>query len=216
MNAVRRIRRSLALFAFIWLVGCSTTPKFSDSKLAGAPVRVDNLYIYSFLDVRQKNYGAEFLRLVRLELDAALTSANIKHVQLWSQDSELSGAALTTNRTIDVFRGASESTYVPVKELVSSNLAQEQQFGAEYRLLIFPSQTNTTGTGYEYTIRWVLMDAKDQRTVWSTTSRLETFVLISANENAEGRAKGFVNGLIAEWRRLGLVSEVGVVKQATR
>ncbi len=69
------------------LVGCSTIPRFSDSELNESTVKLDNLYIYSFLDVKDQEYGPEFLKLARAELDTALTAAKVRHVQAWSRGS---------------------------------------------------------------------------------------------------------------------------------
>lgn len=201
MSCIRQIRWSLGLLALTVLVGCSTIPRFSDSELNESTVKLDNLYIYSFLDVKDQEYGPEFLKLARAELDTALTAAKVRHVQAWSRDPELTGAALVTTRKYIPLQGNQQSTYVPVNEVVAANRFQEREFGTQYRLLVFPSQTDFTGMGFQYRIEWELIDLRTQRRAWTATSFLET-VAVTSNENAQARAQGFVSGLIAEWRRL--------------
>jgi hypothetical protein len=201
MSWVRQIRWSLGLLALLVLVGCSTIPRFSDSRVTESTVKLDNLYVYSFLDVKDQDYGTEFLKLARAGLDTALSGANVRHVQAWSRDPELAGAALVTTRRYIPFKGNQQSTYVPVNEVVAANRPQERQFGAQYRLLIFPSQTDFMGMGYQFRIQWELVDLRTERSAWTATSFLETFA-VASNENTQARANGFVSGLIDEWRRL--------------
>lgn len=200
--------RAALLAATLLLTACATTPKFEAGRLASHPEQLDHLYIYSFLDVMDDKFGRKFLDEVRRQLDVALDAEQVRHQQLWFKDpGSLPRTALVTQRTqVNPFRGAHESTSVPVAETLAANRVREQEYGAAYRLIVFPSSTAETGTGMKHTIRWVLSDALLDRPVWDTTSEIEMVLWWGPNENAEKRAQVFVDGLIAEWRKIGFLA----------
>lgn len=199
-------KRGAIVAVSLLLAACTTAPKFEKGNLSAKAEPVDNLYVYCFLDVMKDQYGVKVLELVRAGLARELSAAHVRHEQRWSKDPQLApNAALVTTRSYDYFKGASESTMVPVGPMVASNRIREQEFGAAYRLIVFPSSTRATGLGWELSTRWVLMDATLDQVVWDTNSSMETFNFASVNENAEERAQTFVSGLIQEWKRVGFI-----------
>jgi hypothetical protein len=190
--------RGTAFIMVLALTGCATAPKFQ-TQVAPQTSGVNNLYIYSFLDVREKQIGANFLQEVQRDLQDELTQRGIRSKQLWFNNSpQRAQYSLTESDQRIVWRGRESTIRIPIPEVIAGNVGDERNFGARYRLVISPSGVSNTGIGFEYLVTWVMMDTRTGQVVWNASSKMKTVNLIKADEDPTGRAHLFVNGLMQE------------------
>ncbi len=181
--------------ALLLLSACATANFQTDTKLGGAPSIVGSqVYIYSFIDLRETDFG-----------DAMVNAVNRQLVERLAERSVVAQVVSYAETTAGKFtaRGGG-SVMIPVAEIIASRLEEEAAMGADYRLIIVPSQITIYGATQQYDVRWELVNVTSGRVVWMTALRGNRTVWYSHNEDAEGRAATFVNGVIAEMDNSGL------------
>jgi hypothetical protein len=94
---------------------------------------------------------------------------------------------------------------VPVRETIVGNKTAEESMASEYRLVIFPSKLTLAGSWKIYDIRWDLMDIKNGKIVWTTTSQGRHMNAWKGDEDPASRAKTIVDGIVAEMRKSSLI-----------
>lgn len=166
------------------------------AKIGGAKV-----YVYSFLDVRE----TEFTQKVLDNFDAALTSrlggtgvsSKILH---YSQVKQADGQ-FTARRSLE----GSDNQAIPVEATILRNLDDERAQKADYRLIIFPSNFESTGAWRYYEIKFILVNIATNRTVLDYTYQGRHMVVFKNSENADARTKKILDSFFAEMKSKGLI-----------
>lgn len=162
---------------------------------APASLRDSVVYIYNFLDLRQEQYGdkvlAQFDGQLTERLDHLGTRAKVLRYRN-SPAMQASGANFG-------------STMVPVAETIFANLADEAATGAKYRLIVFPASYTLAGAWRFYEVRWVLVDVRTNRKLWSYLYKGKHLVMWRTNENAVSRGRKLVDAAWGELARAGLL-----------
>ena len=161
----------------------------SHVRLSAAP-----LYIYSFLDVRERELNWKVITEIDRQLADALAASGVKSKVLHFKD-----ATLGTNfsyGTAQPSPGEEVSFRIPVDETIKSNLADERELGARYRLIAFPARVDVSGPWREYQIRWTLSDCSTGNIIWTYVYEGRTMIWYSDSERAQSRAKSFVDAVI--------------------
>lgn len=185
----------LARIAFLTVLallsGCATNEfAATKSEVAGLNIKGAHVYVYSFLDVRDPELGPTMTAEVNAQLTKALAAADVQAKVLPFKASEIGRYSTLTNGNVRI----------PVRETVFANLAQEREFGAQYRMVIFPSNMQLQGAWKHYDIKWDLFDAQSGKLVWSTTSHGKHMTTWKVDEDPQPRAKIIVDGIIAEFK----------------
>jgi hypothetical protein len=195
----------LGLLCALLIAGCANKPTFTSMPVLDVGVKLDKLYIYSFLDVRESSLGKKMLAQLESQLSEALKKERVDVRQLWYGRSKTAAEyALTEAPQFSTYGTSNSSVRVPVRETLVANRDEEAQFGAQHRLIVFPSQTRSTGTGAAYSIRWDIVDVTTGKVLWSTTSTTHNVNWASNDELPVERAKAIVEGIVVEMRRAGL------------
>lgn len=200
------ITRRLLVVAFAILVGACGTTFNSRGQVYNGSSPVNAVYIYSFLDLREGALGKQFLAEVKRQLSDALSKEGIRTKQLWFNESPLRAQFSLEAKGPNQ---ATNSTRVPVDEVVTASREDEQSFGATHRLLVFPTSVMMSNTGSNFDIRWTLIDSQTNKIQWSTTSFSSHTKWFLGDENPAGRATEFVDGLMAELRKSHVISGRG-------
>lgn len=178
------------------LVGCATNEfKTISSTTNGPSIRGSKVYAYSFLDLRDSELGSTMLSQIDSQLAQSLASASVSLKVLRFKDSDIGRSYATTNGGMSI----------PVRQTIESNLSDEKAYGTEYRLVVFPSKITLSGAWKFYDIRWDLIDVKTGNRVWGSSSQGKHLTMWKNDEDPEGRAKVIVDGVIAEFKKSGLI-----------
>lgn len=161
----------------------------------GLSIRGSKVYAYSFLDLRDAELGADMLSQIDAQLTQSLASANVAMKVLRFKDSEPGRSFATTSGGMSV----------PVRQTIDSNLSEEKAQGTDYRLVVFPSKITLSGAWKFYDIRWDLIDVRTGRAVWSSASQGKHLTMWKNDEDPEARAKVIVDGVVAEFKKSGLI-----------
>jgi hypothetical protein len=136
------------------------------------------------------------------QLPAALEKRGVKSKVLPFKASELGRSFSMTEYT----SGANGSGInIPIKRTISLNAPDEKLLGAEYRLIVFPSQMTISGVWQFYDVRWDLVEVKTGRIFWTTTSHGKHLVGWKNDEQPEARAKTIVTSVLAEFGKSNLL-----------
>jgi hypothetical protein len=154
----------------------------------GVSLKGTKLYIYSFLDIRDRQFGPNLLTQIDALLTRELANSQVSAKVLRFKDSE-------TARYSTMLQ---EQMSVPVKEVIKSAHENERSFGADFRLIVFPSAMTLAGAWVHYDVRWDLIESKSGKLVWSTVSQGKHMNAWKHDEDPEIRAKTIVDGIIAE------------------
>ncbi|MCX7358927.1 MAG: hypothetical protein NT015_12405 [Alphaproteobacteria bacterium] len=201
-----------AFVALVLLGACTTIASYEGTRelrdvgsIAGSKV-----YVYSFLQVGRNAIGPGVLE----NIDAQLT-------QRLSESSVTVGFGNAS--TVDPLDGQIRSQpydrrfRMPVREIVDKNRANEEEFGAAYRLLIVPrflSMSQYSGDGGQYVVTWALIEIASEEIVWQTQLNGAYTPLLYDNERAVERAGLLVDGAIEEMRASGLLDPNGAETSA--
>lgn len=194
MNSL--FRRAAVVFLAALLVGCATN-QFTTITPAepGLSIRNSKVFGYSFLDIRDAEFGPTMLSQIDSQLTQMLEKSNVSFKVLRFKNSEAARYYAATGGSMTV----------PVGQTILSNLKEEQTFGADYRLVIFPSKMSLVGAWKHYDVRWDLIDVKTGKRVWASTSYGKHLTMWRNDEEPEMRAKMIVDGAIAEMKKGGLI-----------
>ena len=186
-----QILKAVAAAGLLLVAGCATasfSSKHSNENarsIAGA-----QLYIYSFVDARSSDLGTQMVAQVNEQLIARLNERGV------------ASRMVTYGDTTD--KPAVGTVSIAIEEIIASRLGEEAEFGADFRLIIMPSQMNIYGATQSYEVAWELIDIRTGETVWSTTLSGNRTVWYRQDEDAEGRARTVVDGVIEEMAASGL------------
>lgn len=188
---------ALAFAAALAVLGACATASFETAAKPGTLPAITGaqVYVYSFLDIRNSDLGAAMVAAVNQQLVARLAERGVEAQVLTY--SEATGKPVA---------GWAGTVSVPIAQILAEHRDEETSFGADYRLIIMPASMNLYGANQSYQIRWSLVDAASDREMWMTTLRGDRTVWWSQNEDAEARAATFVNGVIAEMTGSGLLA----------
>ena len=184
------------LLAFV-LSACATASFTTKSAATDARLSNQHLYIYSMLDLRASDFGVSMVSAVHDQLRARLGQHGVT-TEIVTYADTLNGKPLTPqNGTVRI----------PLEQIISSHQAQEQTFGASYRLIVMPASMQISDMGQSYDVNWVLIQIPSNRVVWSSTLQGSRTVWWSQNEDAMRRAMTFVDGVIAQMESSGLFGD---------
>jgi len=189
--------RRIALFFLLPILAACATNQFSGTKAATSGVSLKNtqIYIYSFLDARETEFGPNLLSEFDEQLIGELEKLKVKGKILRFKDSDIGRYYSMTNAGMQI----------PVGQVIASNLSNERGFDARYRLVIFPSKMTLSGAWRFYDIQWDLTESQTGKKVWSTTSHGKHINMWKNDEDPRVRAKTIVDGIIVELRNSGLL-----------
>lgn len=180
----------------IFTAGCATTEFVTSTLPAGElSIRQAKVYAYSFLDLRDVDLGPRMPAQVNSQLVKALGNENVSLQAIQFKNTDVGRSFSTINRGMTV----------PVRQTIESNATAEDSFGADYRLVIFPSSIVLSGAWKFYDIRWELTDIETGNRVWSSVSKGKHLTFWKNDEDPEGRAKVIVDGAVSELKRAGLI-----------
>jgi hypothetical protein len=191
-----------ALLAVICLSGCATAPTFKTS-VADSQARIGSVYVYSFLDLREKELGPKNLAEIERQMGEALTRHGVRNKQLWFNRAPVRDEiALNQQKRGNWFLDLGTSARVPVNEVIASNAEDEKVFNPQTRLVVFPVDTVQTSTGVRIHVRWILAEAASGKVLWSAVSTTDNMNMWKADEYPEKRAFMLVDGLVKELQRV--------------
>lgn len=164
------------------------------------------VYVYSFLDIRNSEFGTRMVRAANEQIVEGLGARGVQSEFITYHQTE-AGMATTSE---------GGSMVIPIDQIVASRRAYEQQIGADFRLLVIPSQMLVNSAAHDFEVRWVLVDTSDNRTVWQSTLRGSRTVWVGGNDSdPENRARRFVEGLFVQMQQRGLFAPATPVLSAT-
>lgn len=165
-----------------------------------------SLYVYDFLDVREKAYQPKVLDELERQLLAWLKPRTKAAAIIRSKDTPY-----IQNRDANTWQSDISSEHevdrVPVAQAIASNLGAERTFGADYRLILFPSAFTYSGSWRFYTIRFVLIRKADFRS-WQYFYEGSHLVMLKEAERSQSRAQKIIEKLDAAMTAAGLVQKV--------
>ncbi len=189
-------RRALVFALALALGGCASNSFAPSARAdAGASLRGKKVFIYSFLDLRDAEFGPTMLAEIDAQLTAALGKSGAAARVLRFKDSDVGRS----------FAATSGGMTVPIGQTILSNGTEERGFGTDYRLVIFPSKMTLSGAWKYYDIRWEVFDAASGRRVWLGTSQGRHLTMWKNDEDPAARAKTIVDGAVAELGKSGLL-----------
>ena len=180
-------RRAFVAGTLVSLAACASNNFAPATRVAdGVTLKGARLQIYSFLDVREVELGPHMLDELDKQVVAALAKEGTTAQVLRFRQTE-TGRYFTASNT-----GMS----IPVRQTIVGNLADEQAFGADYRMVVFPSNLRLSGAWHFYDIEWEIRDARTGKVVWSTVSHGKHMNAVKNDEDPAERAGNFVRGFI--------------------
>ena len=189
--------RRLFLLALPGLLGACASNQFMAASPVpnGMTLAKSRIYVYSFMDVRDSEFGPTMLAEIDSQLVAELAKASVTARVLRFKDSEAGKYYSTTNSGMSV----------PTGQTIVGNLANEKSLAANYRLVIFPSDMRIVGAWKYYQVRWELFDVTTNKQVWLATSQGKHLTFVKNDEDPQARAKTIVDGFIGELRKYRLL-----------
>lgn len=158
-----------------------------------------NVYVYNYLDLRADHFGAKLLDSFDAQLQAALTALGTKSVIVRYKSTRAYAATLSASEfsasNVDATYGESNLTRVPVVQVIAENWLKEKDFGAQYRLIVFPKNYVSRGVWRFYLITWALYDTRTGQKLWSLAYEGRHMVWAHEAENSDGRARKLITAL---------------------
>jgi hypothetical protein len=141
----------LSFFILPILAACATN-QFSETRTvtSGENLKNTQIYIYSFLDARENEFGQNLLSEFDEQFIGELEKSNVKGKILRFKDSDVGRYYSMTNTGMQI----------PVGQVVASNLSNEREFDTKYRLVIFPSKMTISGAWRFYDVQWDLIESQ--------------------------------------------------------
>lgn len=164
----------------------SPPPPPSRAPVAGE-LRGAQVFVYSFLDIREQDFGFEVVEGFEKRLLEDLKIAGVPAKLLRYSDTSVSQNYPARGKG---------SSWIPIGQVIDKNIEEEASIGTRYRLIIFPTKMAVGGLGREYTVRWTLFDARTGFEIWSFKYRSMHSALFSAKiSRAEKLVLGGVNAM---------------------
>lgn len=191
------------IIAFL-TASCASPPDFKTGLQSRETSPINNVYMYSFLDLRVDIIGRNTLDLFEKYISHEFKERGIATKLLSFNTANMGGSALLED---------GNGVEVPIGKVIETNIDKEMAFSTDYRLIIFPSYVRT-GTGIvSYQIRWDIVKTKSGERIWSANSWTSNTIWMSNDEIPEKKAKVLVNGLFSQLESEGLVTKI--VSEAT-
>lgn len=189
----------ILVFIIVFLTSsCASPPEFKTGIQSRATSPINNIYMYSFLDLRVDIIGRNTLNLFEKYISHEFKTRGIPTELLSFNTANMGDSALLED---------GNGVEVPIGKVIKKNIGNEIAFSTDYRLIIFPSYVRT-GTGIvSYQIRWDLVKAKTGERIWSANSWTSNTIWMSNDEVPERRAKVLIDGLFSQLEREGLVAK---------
>jgi len=187
-----KIIKQITLIVFLLAISACATNDFDSARTYrnGVSLKNSKLYIYSFMDLRDAELGKKMLVAMNNQLVDGFKKAGVAATVLNFKDSA----------TGQYFSLSNKNVQVPVKDVILQNAANEVAAGANYRMIIFPSNMRLTGAVKFYDIKWEIYDAKSGQVVWTTISHGKNSTMWSTEENPDERAQIILEGFLNEIR----------------
>lgn len=204
---------SIALFLSMPLVGGASKPIFTSQTFYTGERQVRSIYVYSFMDLREKEIGPKLMLHFRQQLTTQLKEIGIESRQLWFNDSPIradfsivktpagttqEGGSLVTRNVIKA---------VPIAQMVEANRSSESEFAPTHRMLIFPEDVFSGNARTGYQLRWDIVDARTGKLEWTTRSSTSNFNWWTSDEAPAQRARVLAEGIITQMRGNGVLFE---------
>jgi hypothetical protein len=198
MTGLPKLRRMLAACGLLFLAGCTISNNDfvkGGPPEAGVAIRNGNVYVYTFLDLRDGFFGPTMLAAVNQQIVSKLGAAGVNAKVLAFKASE-------TGRYFPVTQASAD---IPVDKVVAANKGDETAFGARYRLIVFPLSTETQGAWFVYDVRWELIDVQTGRSVWTVKSHGSRLNMWGSDEQPQDRAATVVDSFVGQLRKYSLI-----------
>jgi hypothetical protein len=184
--------------------GAAATAHSSDKPL----LKGSFVYVYSFMDVREAEFGPQILNQLDSQLLAELDADGVRAKILRFKQSAVGQAysqeeAITHAAPFEYHSPGSD--LVPVSKTIAANAPDEAATGAGFRLIEFPSSFSTQGAWRYYGVRWDLIDATSGLRIWSRVYNGSHPVLFKNDEDAQSRAKAMLAAVIGDFKRAGFL-----------
>ena len=190
------------LILVLGLSGCATTSFRKPPPPYSGANAFQKVYVYSFVDIREKEIGPNFMLELERQFGDALTENGVANEQLWFMKSP-SAAEYSLQQTSTGFRQG--TTRVPVIEVIAANQKAESAFGPSHRMIIFPASVTTMDGGPSYDFRWDIIDVKSGHMDWTATSSTSVTNWAKVDEDPVGRARLMVKGIVDEMKKAGVL-----------
>jgi hypothetical protein len=183
--------RLFVLLCALALTACATN-KFTktQSLVNGVSLANSRIFVYSFLDIRDAEFGPNMLIEFDKQFIRDLKKSAVTAKVLRFKDSEAGKYFSFTNGGVSI----------PIRETLEKNADKERELNADYRLIIFPSKMTLSGAWKFYDIKWELISVKTGERVWATTSQGKHLNAWKNDEEPVARAKTIVDGIVTEMR----------------
>jgi hypothetical protein len=196
------LRKFWFLILILGLSGCATTSFRKPPPPYSGANPFEKVYVYSFVDIREKEIGARFMAELERQFGEALTQNAVASEQLWFTKSPAAAEYSLQQTPTGVNKG---TTRVPVVEVIVANQKAERAFDPSHRMIIFPASITTGGNGPTYDFRWDILDAKSGHLDWTATSSTTVTNWAKADESPVERAQLMVKGIVDEMKKAGVL-----------
>lgn len=189
------------------LHGCAVSESHRFTKIerqSAAHIKDSKLYVYSFLDAREIDLGANFIQAIKSTMNEKLLghSIDVKYISFRG-----------TKRGMNFPLSFGEMR-IPVEQVIDENQLLEKRFAPKFRLIILPTEVLSSVSIYGQTpikqeISWRLVETETNKVIWqgesSSTAIWGTVTSGFNDDKSMERAKLIVNQLIAEWKKSGVL-----------
>lgn len=161
-------------------------------------LRGASIYVYSFLDVRKRDFGPRTIDAFDNQLTARLAASAV-HVKLLRFENTGAGHRFRPGHMYrDTYYGDGlhGEDMLPVVDVVRENQDDEAQSAAQYRLIVLPTDYYRNEQKKYYTIDWFLVDVKTGQTIWQYQYIGHHAAIISTGGGADIAGK-FVDSVMA-------------------
>jgi hypothetical protein len=207
----KRMGRAVGIgVMWVALASCQQLGTYQNTRaFAPAPsLSGSRVYVYSFLDLNRDVIGYKLLRDLDPRLISGFSAASLEAKLAMPSYGALEQIKTEARPVSSSSFSTAYSTPIPVDAILSAHAEKEKAFGANYRLLILPSETTTYGTtdgitrvgleGGAYVVRWYLVDTASNRIVWQTEYSENNSG--HKNDRFEERAQNWVDGALEQMR----------------
>jgi hypothetical protein len=197
---------SLCLWSPTW--GQSTDATAAAASTARPLLKGYFVYVYSFMDVRESEFGPRILnqldKQLLTELDADGVPAKILRFKQSAVGRDYVEEAPSSHPAPFEYHTQS-SALVPVARTIAANAPDETAVGAGFRLIEFPLSFSTQGAWRYYAVRWDLIDVASGNQVWSKVYNGSQPASLGSGEDAQSRASAMLKAMIADFKKAGLL-----------
>jgi len=166
------------------------------------------VYVYSFMDVRESEFGSKILDQLDKQLLAELGADGVPAKILRFKQSAVGHDYVeeAPNAGPPPFEYHTQSSaLVPVARTVAANAPDETATGAGFRLIEFPLSFSTQGAWRYYAVRWDLIDVASGNRVWSKVYNGSHLASFGSDGDVQNRASAMLKTMIGDFKKAGLL-----------